>query len=406
MPIVILYALSIQSPLRHAIERTFRASSQKNATLVESLTGAETIKTLSAEGQVQYRWEQAVAFIAKFGVRARLLSTSAVNVATFFQQLATVGIVIYGVYLITEGELSMGGLIACVILTGRAMAPMAQVTNIAVNYHRSRTALKSLNSIMELPVDRDKEKQFVSRSRLNGGIEFHNVNFTYPGQTVPALSNVSFRIRPGEHVALIGRIGSGKTTIEKLILGLYDPDSGAVRIDGIDVRQMDPNDLRHNIGYVAQDPVLFFGSVKDNIRFGAPYIGDDDILRAARIAGIDEFVDKHPSGYDMQVGERGESLSGGQRKSVVIARALVLDPPLLLLDEPSNSMDNTTEQRLKANLTEYVSDRTMMVVTHRASMLDLVDRIMVMDGGRIVADGPKEQVLEALKGGKLRGAQN
>lgn len=401
IPLLLLFGLFIQRPLRHAIEESFRAASQKNAALIESLSSIETVKTLCAESSLQRKWEQVVGHIAKFGVRSRLLSSSAVNLAVFIQQLAMVAIVIYGVYQIQALELTMGALIACVILTGRAMSPMAQVTSLATRYHQATTALNSLDNIMRLPAERDRKDPFVHRPVLQGAIEFHQVRFSYPQQPTTALADVSFRIAAGERVAIIGKIGSGKTTLEKLIMGLYEPDVGAVRIDGIDARQIDPADLRRNIGYVPQDIQLFFGSVRDNIVYGAPYMDDASVLKVAEISGVVDFVNAHPAGFDMPVGERGEGLSGGQRQSIANARALLLDPPILLMDEPSNSMDQSTEERLKQNLSEFVNGKTLLLITHRASMLDLVDRLIVMDGGRIVADGPKAQVLDVLKQGKL-----
>ncbi len=396
-----LYGLIIMMPLRKAIENTYRASAQKNATLIESLTGMETIRTLGAEGPVQRKWEQAVGYIAQWGVRSRLLSTSAVNVSTFLQQLASVAVVILGVYLIVENELTMGALIACVLLSGRAMAPMGQVASLATRYHQTQAALKGLNDIMALPTERNAKNSFVHRPRLEGRIEFHDVSFSYPKQDIEALTNVSFTIEHGERVAIIGRIGSGKTTLEKLIMGLYEPSKGAIRIDGIDVRQVDPADLRRNIGYVSQDIMLFFGTVRKNITLGAPHADDRTLVNAAEIAGVTEFVNRHPLGFDMPVGERGEGLSGGQRQAISIARSLILNPPILVMDEPSNSMDNTSEERLKTRLAELTRNKTLILVTHRASMLDLVNRLIVIDNGKVVADGPKERVLEVLKQGNL-----
>ncbi len=402
VPLILLYGLIIQGPLRRSVENSFRASAQKNATLIEGLAGAETVKHLGAESQLQRRWEQAVAHIARWSAHSRLLSASAVNVAQLVQQLASVVVVLYGVHLVTAGDMSLGGLIASVILTGRALAPMGQVANLATRYHQASTALKTLNGIMEMPVDRPEDQVFVSRPRLKGEIEFDNVSFTYPGQKTEALSHVSFRIRPGERVGIIGRVGSGKTTIEKLIEGLYAPTQGAVRIDGTDLRQIDPADLRRNIGYVPQDVTLFFGSVRDNIVLGAPYMDDAAVLRAAELAGVTEFVNPHPLGFEMPVGERGERLSGGQRQSIAVARALLQDPPILLLDEPSNAMDNSSEEMMKNRLAGIMRGKTVIIVTHRASLLALVERVIVLDSGNIVADGPKEQVLEALRQGKLR----
>ncbi|MCU7873681.1 MAG: type I secretion system permease/ATPase [Candidatus Thiodiazotropha sp. (ex Lucinoma borealis)] len=403
IPLVIIYGLLIQSPLRRSVEATYRASAQKGATLIESLTAVETIKHLGAESIVQRKWEQLTGHIAKWGVRSRLLSASVTNVAIFFQQVAQVGIVVLGVYLISEGEISMGALIAGVILVGRAMAPMAQVANLTVRYYQAKTALDSLNSIMELPIERPEGKIFVSRERFQGDIELDDITFAYPGEEKVALNHVSLHVSSGEKVAIIGKVGSGKTTIEKLIQGLYDPNSGAVCIDSTDLRQIDPADLRRSIGYVPQDIMLFYGSVRENIVLGAPYADDSDILKVAEIAGVTEFVNQHPHGFDMQVGERGEHLSGGQRQAIAIARALLLDPPVLLLDEPSNSMDNSTEAMLKRKLADYAKEKTLILVTHRTSLLDLVDRLIVIDAGRVIADGPKEQVIEALKQSKSSG---
>jgi len=227
------------------------------------------------------------------------------------------------------------------------------------------------------------------------------VSFAYPNQTVDVLHNVSFRIVPGEQVGIIGRVGSGKTTVEKLILGLYAPSSGAILIDGTDLRQIDPSALRRDIGYVPQDVMLFYGSLRDNIVLGAPYADDAAVLRAAEIAGVTEFVNRSPQGFDLQVGERGEGLSGGQRQAIAIARAELLAPPVLLLDEPSSAMDSRSEEQFKARLAAQLDGRTLLLISHRASLLPLVNRLIVIDQGRIITDGPKDPVLAALAGGKL-----
>jgi ATP-binding cassette subfamily C protein LapB len=254
---------------------------------------------------------------------------------------------------------------------------------------------------MKRPVERPQDKSFLSRPRLRGDIEFRNVSFAYGEDDVPVLRDVAFAIRAGERVGILGRIGSGKTTLEKLILGLYQPTGGAVLVDGIDLRQLDPAELRRNIGYVPQDVTLFYGSLRDNIVMGMPQADDDKVIRAARIAGIGEFVDSHPHGYGMLVGERGESLSGGQRQGVAIARAMIADPPILLLDEPTAAMDHASEEAVKQQLRRHADGKTLIVITHRTSLLDLVDRIIVVDAGRIVADGPKAQVVEALRQGRI-----
>ncbi len=402
VPAIVIYALIIRPRLRAAVERTFASSAQKNGTLVESLTAMETVKTQRAASPLQERWEQAVGYISRWGLRSRMLSSSVVTFAGFVTQLSSVLIVIGGVYLIMEQELSMGALIACVILSGRAIAPMAQVASLIIQYEQSAKALRTLNEIMELPVEREEGQHFVHRPKLEGNVEFRNVSFKYPGVEHAALEKVSFRIKAGERVAMIGRIGSGKSTIEKLLLGLYQPTDGAILLDGVDINQIDPVDLRRNTGYVPQDVMLFAGSVRDNILVGSPRASDADMLRAARLAGVDQFVNLHPSGFDMPVGERGQALSGGQKQSIAIARALLHQPQLLIMDEPSNSMDNASEEQFKRQLKSVIEGRTLLMVTHKMSLLTLVDRLIVIDQGQVVADGPKETVLEALKQGRLQ----
>lgn len=401
MAAVVLYAMSVQSKMHELSETTYRAGAMRNATLVESLVGLETIKALGAEGRMQSRWEKSAAFLANVSSQLRLLSTSTMNGANSIQQLINVIVIVIGVYLIGNGDLTMGGLIACTTLSSRALAPLGQVAGLMTQYHNAATALSSLESIMGKKVERPDDANFVIRQNFQGEIEFRDVYFNYPNQDLQALRGVSFRIRPGERVAFLGRVGSGKTTLQKLVLGLYQPTEGAVLVDGVDMRQLDPAELRRNVGYVPQDVTLFYGSLRDNISLAALHVEDNDIVRAAEIAGISEFVNNHPKGFDMPVGERGESLSGGQRQGVAIARAVVADPPILLLDEPTGSMDHSSEEEVKQRLAQYAAGKTMLVITHRTSLLDLVDRIIVVDAGKIVADGPKAQVIDALRQGRI-----
>ncbi|WP_415892131.1 type I secretion system permease/ATPase [Neptuniibacter sp. PT8_73] len=402
IPLIVLVSFIVRPYLKEAVEKTFASNSQKSATLIESLTAMETVKTQRASSSLQLGWEQAVGYIAKWSLRSRMLSASVVNFAALAQQLTSVGIIITGVYLISERELTMGALVACVMLSGRAIAPMSQVANLVISFHQASTALKGLNEIMELPSERFDEQQFVHRKELDGAIEFKDVSFAYPNEEQKALDRVSFSIKPGESVALIGRIGSGKSTIEKLVLGLYDTSEGSVRIDGIDINQIDPVDLRRNFGYMPQDIMLFAGSVRDNIVIGSPQTEDDRLVEVAKLTGVSDMVNRHPQGFDMQVGERGAALSGGQRQTVAVARSLIHDPNILILDEPTASMDNSSEEQIKTMLKAYAKDKTMLVVTHKMSLLSLVDRIIVMDSGRVVADGPKDAVLDALKQGRLQ----
>lgn len=401
VPVVIGMSLALQGPLSRAVRASSACAAQRQAALVEALVGLETIKTLGAEGAAQRNWEQVIGQMARLGLKSRLLSACVINVSLFAQQAASLAVVVLGVYLITEDRLTTGGLIACTILAGRALAPLSQMAALTTRYHQARTALAGLEKVMQWPVERPPEKHFVHRPKLRGEIEFREVSFQYPGRANAALDSVSFRIASGERVGLIGRIGSGKTTIEKLVLGLYAPDAGTVLVDGAEVRQLDPTALRRDIGYVPQDVMLFSGTVRDNIVMAAPHADDEAVLRAARLGGVSDFIDRLPDGFDLRLGERGEGLSGGQRQAIAIARAELLQPPLLLLDEPSSAMDNRTEELFKARLASALGDRTLVLVTHRGSLLSLVDRLIVMDQGRIVADGPKAEVLNALAGRKL-----
>jgi ATP-binding cassette subfamily C protein LapB len=399
--LLLIHSLTVQRRMHALAETSYRASAQRNATLVEGLVGIETVKALGAEAVIQGKWESSATLVASVGARLRLLAATATNGALWVQQMVSLATVVIGVYLIRDGALTMGGLIACYLLSSRAMAPIGQVAGLLVQYHSAATAFESLDELMKRPVERPPEMRFTSRPALRGEIEFRNVGFAYREGEEAVLREVSFRIRAGEKVAVLGRVGSGKTTLEKLILGLYRPGSGAVLVDGIDLRQLDPAELRRNIGYVPQDVTLFYGSLRDNIAMGLPQADDAAVARAARIAGLAEFVDAHPHGYGMLVGERGASLSGGQRQAVAVARALIADPPILLLDEPTAAMDHASEEALKQQLREHAAGKTMIVVTHRTSLLDLVDRIIVVDAGRIVADGPKAQVVDALRQGRI-----
>jgi len=397
----LIYAYIVQHKMHELAETTYRATALRNAALIESLTALETIKTQGAEGVVQDKWERTTAFLARTGAQLRLLSASVSNGAAAITQVVNVVLVVAGVYLIQDRQLTMGGLIAVTMLGGRAIAPLAQAVGLLMQYQNARMALSTLNKMMAQPVERPDDASFIHRPELQGEIEFRNVAFNYPGQGEAALQNISLRIAPGEQVVILGRTGSGKTTLQKLMLGLYQPSDGVVRIDGIDLRQLDPADLRRNVGFVGQDATLFYGTLRENIAIGAPYADDSAIVAAAEVAGLTQFVNRHPQGFDMLIGERGESLSGGQRQQVAIARAVLMDPPVLLFDEPTSAMDFSTESQFKERLKRFAASKTMVIVTHRTSLIELASRIIVVDEGRIVADGPREQVVEALQSGRI-----
>jgi ATP-binding cassette subfamily C protein LapB len=407
LPVAVTFALVVgigwllQYRLHDLAQSTYQAAALRNATLVESLAGIETIKSHAAEHVVQSRWERANAFLAATQVRMRALSSKSMYGTAWLTQATTVAIIVIGVYLIGQRELTMGALIASTMLASRALAPAGQVIGLLMQYQGARTALESLTRLMEKPVERPDGANFIHRRELRGDIEFRNVRFAYPNRGDAALDGVSFSIKAGEKVALIGRIGSGKSTIQKLVMGLYQPAEGAVLLDGIDARQLDPADVRRNCGCVSQDVTLFYGSLRENIAFGLPHADDAAVLAAAEVAGLAEFVNRHPKGFDLAVGERGESLSGGQRQGVGLARAVLHNAPLLLLDEPTSAMDFSTEAQITRRIGEYARDKTVLLVTHRTSLLALVDRVIVIDGGKVVADGPRDRIMEALQSGRI-----
>ncbi|HWV15407.1 MAG TPA: type I secretion system permease/ATPase [Cellvibrio sp.] len=399
--LVFLFAAAMQHKMHRLSESTSQASAQRNAILVESLQGLETLKTLGAEGRMQSMWEKTTLVLSRASVKMRMLSGSVTSGTSWIQQIVSVVIIIVGVYQIIGGNLTQGGLIAAYMLSARVMGPIGQTAALLMQYHHAATALANLDIIMNKPVERPEGAHWISRARFQGGIEFKQVGFKYPNDEREILRGVSLAIKPGERVAILGRNGSGKTTIEKLIAGLYSPAEGTVLIDGIDINQLDPAELRRNIGYVSQDINLFFGSLRENIIMSAPHANDEMLLEAVRLSGLAEFVNQHPAGMEMPVGEHGQLLSGGQRQSVTIARALLNDPSILLFDEPTGSMDHSSEEEFKRNIKTFAEGKTLLVITHRTSLLELVERIIVVDAGKIVADGPKEQVVEALRQGRI-----
>lgn len=399
--VIVVYGFAVRGSMQDLTETSYRASALRNATLIESLVGLETLKAMGAESVMQRRWEKTASFLARVGVQQRMLAQSNANVGAWMQQMTNVAMVITGVYLITAGQLSMGGLIACTMLSSRGLAPLGQASGLLLQYHTARAAMTSLDEIMAKPTERPLDANFLARSHYRGEIEFRNVSFHYPGQDIPVLKNVSFKIAAGEHVAVLGRNGSGKSTLGKLILGLYQPTEGAVLIDGIDTRQLNPSELRQQIGYMPQDIMLFYGSLRENLVLAHPQADDDAVLKAADMANLSDFVNVHPQGFDMLIGERGDSLSGGQRKAVGIARAVIHDPIMMVLDEPTGSMDHTTESHVKQKLQIFSRGKTLFVVTHRTSLLDMINRIVVIEGGQIVANGPKDTVVEALRSGRI-----
>lgn len=398
---VVCIGYFLQIPLKAHVRKSTKSAEAKHGLLVETIHGLETIKAVSADGRFRARYGEYVGENAVHGQNARFVSGLSVNIATFLQQIAAVLIILCGMYLVRDGVLSVGGLIACVMLGGRALTPIGQIANLMTKYHQANSALKTLDKIMDSPVERPPHQQFLHRPDLEGKIAFEKVGFSYPGVDRKILDDVSFTIKPGEKVGIIGRIGSGKSTTARLILGLYDADEGSVLADGTDYRQIDPADLRRNIAYIAQDVVLFNGSVRDNITASLPHATEEEVLAAAKASGVHDFMARHPMGYDAPVGEHGEGLSGGQRQAIALARAMLLKPKVMVCDEPTNAMDTQAEAAFAKYMHEQSKDVTMILITHKTVMLPLVDRLILLDQGRVVIDGPRDKVIEALNGGNL-----
>lgn len=301
--ILVIYSFLIQSRLKRAIEEGSRLASQKYANLIESLAGLETVKLFGAQGQFQYRWEEAVAHMANWNIKSRRITDSIQNTAGFVQQAANIGMIIVGVYLISNGDLTMGGLIAATMLSGRAIGPLVQLSLLSTRYNQAKSSMTIIEQVMSMPDEQEEGKRYIHRPIIQGKIELDRVTFHYPNSPIASVRDLSLTIHPGEKVAIIGRIGSGKTTLERLIMGLYKPTEGHVRIDDTDISQLHHIDIRRNIGCVPQDSVLFYGSIRDNITLGRPLSDDREVMDAANRAGVTVFTQQDPAGLERQVGE-------------------------------------------------------------------------------------------------------
>lgn len=390
IPVLVGLGLVIQGFSRRSAEASYKQNMQKNALLVEIVNGLETIKSCQAESRMQRLWEAVVGLSAKSNSDSRKYNNLAVNASLLVTQFVSVILIIWGVYRIEEGLMTMGALIGANILLGRTMAPLMQIASLLTRVQNSQVALKALDLLMALPSENEAHRTPLDFGLLRPSFTMENVSFAYPREKRLALDRVSLHIEPGEHVGIIGTMGSGKSTLAKLLTGLYQPKEGAVKFGGVDIRQFATSELRSRVGVLPQDVVLFYGSIRDNIALGDPTINDHLILRAATVAGVSDFLRNNPAGFAAQVGEQGKELSGGQRQSVALARALVHDPEVLILDEPTSNMDTDSERQLQRRLYQVARGRTLILVTHRLSMLRLVERLIIMKEGRIVYDGPRD----------------
>jgi ATP-binding cassette subfamily C protein LapB len=402
MPFMLGGGLLLHLRARRAAEHGYKHNMQKNALLTEIVGGLETVKSNMAESRMQRLWEEVVNISAESSAEAHEQHSRAVSFASLVTQIVTVAMVVWGVYRIGDGQLTMGGLIGCNILLGRTMAPLLQLAALLTRLQNSLVSLAALNAVMALPSENQEEQGGMDFGPLRPAFSLEDVSFAYPGAERLALDRVSLRIGAGERVGVIGAMGSGKSTLGKLLLGLYRPTQGAVKLDGVDIRQIPGADLRGRIGAMPQDVVLFYGSIRDNISLGDPTLTDHVILRAATLSGAIDFIRANPAGFGAQVGEQGRNLSGGQRQAVALARALVHDPEVLLLDEPTGNMDIASESRAQQRLMTIMRGRTLILITHRLSMLKMVDRLVVLEDGRILHDGPRDAVLKTMRAGTGR----
>ena len=401
--LILIHGWLLQGKLRRLTETSYRAGAQRNAMLVESLHGLETLKSLGAEGRVQGEWERLVAFLARIGTQIRFWTASLSNGALWMQNMSLLVLVAVGVHLIQLQAVTVGGLIAAYMLGSRALAPISQAAGLMVQYHHAHTALAALEQVMNLPqeIAGGEESLVQEGCALRGGLRLEGVSFQYPETERDVLHQLFLKAEPGERIAVLGRSGSGKTTLARLLMAHYRPTSGRIFFDGVDQGALPPPQLRRQIGYVAQEPILFRGSLHYNLTLGLGGVDPDAFQRAVEITGLDEWVSRHPHGYRLEVGEGGKNLSGGQRQAVALTRIVLQDPRMLVLDEPTGAMDQSSEARFLRRFREWVEGRTLVLITHRSALLDLVERVVVLEGGRIVADGPRLEVLDALRKGRI-----
>lgn len=395
VPLVIIVGALTQPAMDRLSAKAMGEGMAKQSVLVETIGGLETVKAAGAGPLLSRRWDKAMENHADSSLRQRLISSIGITTATSAGTLSYAGVVIVGVGMIATQDLTMGGLIACSILAGRAVAPLAQISQLLSRMTTTRTAYRQLNEMMNLPPE-GPEGEGLKLAGLKGRIEFRNVSFRYPGAAEKTLEDLNFTILPGEHVALLGRVGSGKSTIARLILGLYPPEEGLVMVDGTDIRQLDPLEMRRYIGTALQESVLLTGSVRENIGLGRAHVDDEELLRSAELSGTHSFMGSIANGYDLRLADRGEGLSGGQRQSIALARALAGRPPVLVFDEPTSAMDAQTETALIQRLREELQGRTLVLITHRPPLLALVSRIMLIERGKVAMDGARDEVLKQI----------
>lgn len=402
IPIVVIAGILIQKPLAQGINASMKETSQRQGLAVEAIEGIETLKLNNAVNWAQQRWEMLTEKTAFSSIKVRNLTNFMVNFSAAMQQLNTVGLVFVGTYLIhaadVNSRITMGALIASVILSGRALAPLGQIAGLATRFQSARMALAGVRNIFSRPIEREDHKKYIAPTAVQGALKLANVTYQYNKDSQPALNNINLTIQAGEKVAILGKIGGGKSTLLKLLTGLYEQQQGNISLDDLDIRQIDPIFLRSKVALLTQKPRLFFGTLRENLDLARldGYSSDDDLIQALKRFHLDKIIRQHPAGLDMPLGEDGLGLSGGQKQMVALAQLTLHHPKVVLLDEPTTGIDIDTEKVVLKALEAWTQDKTLIVVTHKLPILSLVDRIIVMDEGEILLDGPKQTVLKAL----------
>ena len=394
IPLIVIPGILIQWPMAKLAKEGMRESALRNAVLVETIEGIEDIKALQAEAYFQRQWEQTHEVSAAVGMKQRLWGARLTGWASTVQQLTYGGMLVFGVYLVLSGDITTGTLVACSMLSSRTIAPLMQLTMVFSRWQHAKSAMHGLDELLKKPIDRPADAELSHCPTLSGHFNVRNLQYTYDKENAPNVLGIGqLEIKPGERVAILGKVGAGKSTLLKLLSGQASPSQGKILIDGVDMTKVEPADIRRQLGYLSQDSRLFFGTLRQNLMLGYPHASDQEMLQALRISGALSMVQADASSLDKVINEGGRGLSGGQRQMVMLSRLILRNPQVVLLDEPTASMDEALEEYVIRQLHTWLVGRTLIVVTHRPALLKLVDRIVVMDNGRVVADGPRDKIL-------------
>lgn len=400
VPVLIVVGLLAQKPLMRAMRQSMKESGDKQSVLVESMLNMELLKAHNAESYLQRRWEKSNLAAADSYKKIRSMTNMMMGLTTMMQHLVTVAMVVWGVYLIGGNQLTLGGLIASVILAGRAISPLGSVMSLAARYQQAVSSLETLDGLMKRPRDREMDRRYIVPDRFEGGIAAKDLEFAYPGEhKIPVINRLSFSLESGDHLGLLGRVGSGKSTLLRLLAGLYKPTAGSILIDGVDMQQIDPAELRARIGYVGQDPQLFMGTLRENLTLSDSWLSDSKVIDVLNKLDLYSMVTRHPRGLDMPLTEAGGGLSGGQRQLLAVARMMLREPSYVFLDEPTSNMDQNSEAKVIEVLGKWLENRTLILATHRMSLLKWTNRLAVLERGELVLEGPSEEVLKKLTEG-------